>query len=143
VDTSQIYDQFMIFTAQNQQYLYMVKKLTGGWSATTGYNPPFGGITSYFTYGQLRMKHHIQNNNLNYYAMYFLGIPWTRVYTVSFSASFANSYRTGNYYGQWYIDNIDTQVKINGWNSWHFVSINTQTAYNMAGNSNDPSEKVV
>lgn len=121
----------------------MVKKYTGGWTAGTSGSGSYAYsdyITSYHRFGYIRMKHHI----INSYNIYLLMRPSTKVYTTSLSNSWMNTYRTPNAYGTWSVNHIDTQVKINGYNGWQFVSLNAgniMSAY--SNNVFDPSEKVV
>lgn len=118
----------------------MVKKLTSGFTAANGGSAAYNYISSYYRFGYLRMKHHIVNN----YQMVLLMKPSTKVYTVSVVASWMNSYRVSNTYGTWSIRNIDTQVKISGYNGWQFASVNAgNTMSGYASNIYDPSEKVV
>ena len=54
--------------------------------------------------------------------------------------TYVQTYKVNNYFGTWSLNSMDTQVKINGWNGWKFVSINAGN--NMGGYSNivdDPS----
>lgn len=78
--SGQIYDQFFMFEDKNSYYVYLVKKLTGGFTAGTNGNSayaPYNYITSYYRFGYLRMKHHIVNN----YNLYLLRKPATKIYT--------------------------------------------------------------
>ena len=121
--SSYTYDHFFMSEGQNEHYVYIVKKYTGGWSATTSTSStytPYGGISSYHRFGQLRMKHHIVNS----YKLYMLLKPAYKVYTASVSSSFISSYRKTNIFGQMSGHDYDTQVKISGWSSWFFASIN-------------------
>lgn len=119
--------------------MYIVKKLTSGFTAGTSSSStytPFGGITSYYRFGELRMKHHIVNS----YPIYLLAKPSTKIYTASVTTSFMNSYRVVNAYGTFSVNSIDTQVKISGYNGWQFVSLNAgniMSAY--ASDPDDPS----
>ena len=55
-----------------------------------------------------------------------------------------DSYRVNNVYGAWSMYDMDTQVKIGGWNGWQFVSVNAGNSMTaMSSNIDDPSEKVV
>ena len=72
--------------------------------------------------------------------MYLLRKPDFKEYTASVPASFVQSYRVTNVYGTWSLNSMDTQVKINGWGGWQFVSVNAGN--NMGGYSmrtSDPS----
>ena len=58
------YDHFFISKGENNYYVYIVKKLTSGYTAATSSSSSWawsGGITSYHRFGQLRMKHQIVN----------------------------------------------------------------------------------
>jgi hypothetical protein len=86
------------------------------------------------------MKHHIVNS----YSLYLLMKPASKIYTCSVNVNFMNSYRVSNFYGTWSMYDMDTQVKVNGWNGWQFASINAGNSMSGYSNSNsDPSEKVV
>ncbi|CAM5999583.1 unnamed protein product [Sphagnum balticum] len=64
-------------------------------------------------------------------------------YTCSVSNSWVDTNAANNQYGQFTIDRLDVQARYNGpWN-WHFISINTGTAYNAPRLSTDPSTSVV
>jgi len=120
-----------------------VLKLTSGFTAGTsgsGTYAPYDYITSYYRFGYLRMKHHLVNG----YSLYLLMKPSTKIYTCTVYSSFMDSYRVNNYFGTWSIYDMDTQVKISGYNGWQFVSVNagnTMSAY--ASDVDDSSEKVV
>lgn len=121
--SSHIYDHFFMYEDQNKYFVYLVKKLTSGFTAGTSGSSsyaPYDYITSYYRWGYLRMKHHIVNN----YKMYLLRKPATKIYTCTVHSSWMNSYRVSNYFGTWSMYDMDTQVKINGWNGWQFASIN-------------------
>ena len=121
----------------------VIKTGSGGFNNNTNGNSayaPYDYITSYYRFGYLRMKHHLVNN----YKMYLLMKPSTKVYTCTIHSSWMESYRVYNYFGTWSIYDMDTQVKISGWNGWQFVSVNAGNS--MSGYSNnvyDASEKVV
>lgn len=83
-----VYDQFYISTATNQLYVYLVQKLTSGFTAATTGNgawAAFGYITSYYQFGFLRMKHHI----INGYNFYLLMTPGYKTYTATISSTYA------------------------------------------------------
>jgi len=114
-----IYDIFYMYTATNQYYVYLVQK------RTTGFTPSIisSVIQSYHSFGYLRMKHHIVNNN---YYLYLMGRPWTTVYTCSVDPTWVTTYRaTNNYaFGQISMNSIDIQAKYSGAFGWQFYSIN-------------------
>ena len=86
------------------------------------------------------MKHHLVNN----YQLYLLMKPATKIYTCTVYSSWMDSYRVNNVYGAWSMYDMDTQVKINGWNGWQFASVNAGNSMSaMSTNVYDPSEKVV
>ena len=137
--SSYTYDHFFMNEGQNEQYVYIVKKYTSGWTAGTSGSSSYakyGGITSYHRFGQLRYKHH----RVNSYKMYLLKKPSFKEYTASVSQSFVQNYKVTNYFGTWSLESMDTQVKINGWNGWQFVSINAGNSMSGYSYSNeDPS----
>ena len=142
-DSGQIYDHFFISEAVNKQFVYLVKKLTSGYTAQTtgsGAYAYLDYIVSYYIFGQLRMKHHLVNN----YQLYLLMKPATKIYTCTVYSSWMESYRVYNTYGTWSMYDMDTQVKISGWNGWQFASVNAGNSMSaMSTNVYDPSEKVV
>jgi hypothetical protein len=73
------------------------------------------------------MKHHIVNS----YNLYLLAKDWSRLYTVSVSASWVLSNMATNALGQFTVDTIDVQARYSGAWSWHYFSIITGTAYNI------------
>ena len=133
------YDQFFMYEGQNQYYVYLVKKYTSGWTAGTSGSSSYakyGGITSYHRWGQLRYKHHRTNS----YKMYLLMKPSYKEYTASVSTSFVQNYKVTNYFGTLSLLNMDTQVRINGWNGWQYVAINAGNSMSgYSNNANDPS----
>ena len=142
-DSGQIYDHFFISEAVNKQFVYLVKKLTSGYTAQTTSSGAYAYldyIVSYYIFGQLRMKHHLVNN----YQLYLLMKPATKIYTCTVYSSWMESYRVYNTYGTWSMYDMDTQVKISGWNGWQFASVNAGNSMSaMSTNVYDPSEKVV
>ena len=88
------------------------------------------------------MKHHLVNG----YTMYMLMKPAIKIYTCTVDYTFMENYRVYNYFGTWSIYDMDTQVKINGWNGWQFASVNAgnaMTTSNYSSDIYDSSEKVV
>jgi hypothetical protein len=124
------YDIFFMSTAVNQHYVYLVIKLT------STYNP---SGSSYFAFGNIRMKHHIVNS----YNLYLLGQPWSQLWTASVSSSWVWSTYTNGAYGGFSIDAIDVQDRYAGRGSWHYISINTGTAYNFPFETTDASTMVI
>jgi len=116
-DVGMHYDIFFMSTALNQYYVYLVIKLSTAYVSST---------TSYFQFGDIRMKHHIVNS----YNLYLLGQPWSQLWTASVNSTWVWNTRTYNSYGQFSIDAIDVQDRYSGDASWHYISINTGTAYN-------------
>ena len=134
--SSVAYDQFFMYEGTNDFYVYIVKKLTSGFTAASSSSSTYGYISSYYRWGQLRFKHHRHNSN----KMYLLRKPHYKEYTTSVNTGFVQSHRVANYFGTWSMYDMDTQVKINGWNGWQFASINAGN--NMGGYSahaDDPS----
>ena len=110
--------------------------MTSGWTASSSSSSTYGYIGSYHRFGQLRFKHH----RVNSYKMYVLMKPSFKEYTASVSLSFVQNHKVTNYFGTWSLDAMDTQVKINGWNGWQFVSINAGNSMSGYSYSNeDPS----
>lgn len=86
------------------------------------------------------MKHHIVNS----YKLYILGLPWTKTYTASVPSSYVSTHRANNWYGTMSMRSVDTQVRVSGWGSWMFLSINAGNIMGVTyGSGYDPSEKVV
>jgi len=86
------------------------------------------------------MKHHIVNS----YKLYILGLPWTKTYTASVPSSYVSTYRAHDWYGSMSMRSVDTQVRVSGWGSWMFLSINAGNIMGVTyGSGYDPSEKVV
>ena len=129
-DQSNSYDHFFVQEAENQMFVYIVRKLTSTYTATG---------SSYYAFQYLRMKHHIVNG----YYLYLLGRPWSKRYTCSASSSWIQTNRANNYFGTFTIDAIDAQAKYNGDWCWHFASINTKTAHDISLNTDDDSTMVI
>ena len=64
-------------------------------------------------------------------------------YTGSVSSSWVSANRSPNYRGTFYINSADTMAKVYNWASWHFISVNTNNAYQQSRGANDPSSFVV
>jgi hypothetical protein len=120
----------------NQMFVYIVIKLSSQF--TPSWNG-LGWITSKYTFGYIRMKHHI----LNSYYVYLLAKDWTKRYTVSVDSSWVQTNLANNGFGQFTVDVIDLQSRYcNDW-SWHFLSINTGTAHTTSYSGKEPSEAVI
>jgi len=131
-----IYDLFYMYTAVNQYNVYLVQKRPSYFNGSID----IYGNPNYMRFGYLRMKHHIVTN----YKLYLLGQPWIIVYNIVFDSSWISTNRAKNAFNQWSLNNMDTQVKINGYGSWHFLSINAGNIMSTyQGDQYDPSEKVV
>ena len=100
--SSTTYDHFFMNEGENNYWVYIVKKLTSGFTKGTSGSSSYtysGGITSYYRFGQLRTKHHIFNS----YSLYLLMKPSTKIYSCSTPKSFIDGYRISNYFGTWSI----------------------------------------
>lgn len=124
------YDVFFMYTALNQHYVYLVTKLASTYISSG---------SSYYAFGNIRMKHHLVNS----YNLYLLGQPWSQLWTASVSSSWVWNNYAYNGYGQFNIDAIDIQDRFSGRSSWHYISINTGTAMNFPLESTDASTMVV
>ena len=131
--SSWAHDHFFMNEGNNQYFVYIVRKFPSGWTAGTSSSStyaPYGGITSYYRFGFIRMKHHLRNS----YKLYLLMKPAYKEYSASVPSSFVQGYREVNYFGTWSINSMDTQAKISGWNGWPFVSVHAGN--NTGGYSN-------
>jgi len=131
-----IYDIFYMYTAINQYNVYLVQKRSSYFNGSIDIH----GNPNYMRFGYLRMKHHIVTN----YKLHLLGQPWNKILNITFDSNWISSNRANNAFNQWSIKNMDTQVKISGYGSWHFLSINAGNIMSTyQGDQFDPSEKVV
>jgi hypothetical protein len=127
------YDHFIVHEGINSVFVYLVIKYTGGWTATTDSN---GDPTSYHTFGYIRMKHHI----INGYKMYVLNKDYTKLYTANVADStWMWNNRASIAAGQFSVDVIDAESrKCDDW-SWHYLSLNTASAFNYGFNGKERS----
>ena len=90
--SSVAYDHFFMYEGVNNQYVYIVRKLTSGFTAGTSTSSTYhkyDNITSYYRWGQLRMKHH----RMNSYTMYLLKKTSYKDYSCSVKSSFVQGYK--------------------------------------------------